>query len=314
MTVSNESPDDPRNDDAPAVTAVAGGSLELGLADIANLRWAAVDVSAPLEEARRRLDLSPIAAVALGRAMAAAALLLRFTTKNLGRVIVEVAGDGPLGRIVAEVDSAGRMRGLVGDPHVETPTSGELEIGWAVGSGVFRVIRDSPRGRYTSQVALENGEIGTDLAHFLEQSEQIRSAALVGVLPRPDGIAAAGGLVVEALPGTEAMVLGRLEANIAELPGVSTALADGGVEALRTAVMGSFSSEVTERLDLAYDCPCERGQLLERLGTLSDDDVDDLVDADGSFELECAYCADRFTVHRDELRSISTDDESMNVN
>ena len=53
---------------APHPSATFGeGALEYGVAGEVSLRWAAVHLTAVVEEARRRHDLSPIAAVALGR-------------------------------------------------------------------------------------------------------------------------------------------------------------------------------------------------------------------------------------------------------
>ncbi|MEO1368262.1 MAG: Hsp33 family molecular chaperone HslO, partial [Acidobacteriota bacterium] len=97
--------------------AGAAGSLRLGIAGRGDLRWAVVDLTGPVEALRARLDLSPTAAVALGRSMAASSLLLRFSTKMAGRLRFEVLGDGPLGRIYAETDSSGHVRGIVGQPH-----------------------------------------------------------------------------------------------------------------------------------------------------------------------------------------------------
>lgn len=277
------------------------GCLELGLDDRNALRWAVVDVAGPLEEARRRLDLSPIAAVALGRVLAATALLLRFTATNIGRLVFEVLGDGPLGRITGEIDDQGTFRGQVANPQVSTPEGGDLSTGWAVGRGMLRVTRESPQGPYTSQVALTNGEIGTDLAHFLEQSEQIRSAAMVGVLPCPGGIAAAGGLLVEALPGTEDAVIRQLERNIARQPGVSALLAAGGVRALADGVLEGFPHRAEERYPLRYRCRCNADSLQRQLKTLEAAERDSLFDDDDSVRAECAFCGDIFTYSRQDL-------------
>ncbi len=283
------------------------GELQLGVAGNGDLRWAAVDVSGPVEEARRRLDLSPIAAVALGRALVAAALLLRFTTKEAGRLVVEVLGDGPLRKIVAEVDTAGRLRGMVGEPRLETPDDGKMKIGWAVGRGTLRVTRegeggaDSRTGRYSSHVELVTGEMGRDLAHFLEQSQQIRSAALLGVLPQPAGIAAAGGVLVEAFPGTPEETVARLEANIAGLGGVSQTLAEGGIRGLRDAVLAGFDRDDLERHDLAYRCRCSRQGLQDQLRRFPDDDLEATFDDAGRCVAECAFCGNRYIFRRDEL-------------
>lgn len=287
----------------PLVAPVAApGELRLGLAGDGNLRWAAADVTGPIEEARRRLDLSPIGAVALGRASAAATLLLRFWSKSPGRLILEVAGDGPLGKIVAEVDDAGNLRGLVGQGQLPTPDDGVLSLAAAVGRGFLRVTRDRPGNRpYTSQVALVSGEIGKDLAHFLDQSEQIRSAALVGVLPRPDGIAAAGGLLVEALPGCPEAVVEHLERTLAGLDGVSRLLEQGGVEGLAATVLDGFDREELERWPMRFHCRCDRESLREKLLGIAASDLGALVDERGECVAECAFCGEVYVYSSAEL-------------
>ncbi len=295
-------------DSSTQTPAPDAGVLELGVAAGGDLRWAAVDVAGPVEEARRRLDLSPVAAVALGRALAAASLVLRFTTKQEGRLVLEVLGDGPLKKVVAEVDTRGRLRGLVGEPRLATPADGSLKIGWAVGRGTLRVTRygepraGGPRGRYASQVELVTGELGRDLVHFLAQSQQIRSAALLGVLPRPAGVAAAGGVLVEAFPGTPEETVARLEDNIAGLDGVSELLDGGGIAALRDAVLAGFDREDLERHDLAYRCRCSRDALHQQLLAFPDEDLEEIYDAAGRCVAECAFCGNRYVFLRDELR------------
>ena len=280
----------------------ARGDLQLGVAGRGELRWAVADVGGPLDAIREGLDLSPIAAVALGRALASAALLLRFSTKEPSRLVLEVLGDGPLGKLIAEVDSHGRMRGSVAEPRLATPEDGAMEVAWAVGQGTLRVTQESDRGRYSSQVELVSGELGKDLVHFLEQSRQIRSAALLGVLPRPSGIAAAGGLLIEAFPGVAEETLARLEANIEALDGVSARMETGGLAALRDAVLAGLDREDLERHPLVYSCRCRRDALLATIQRLSTEELDQLTDGEGVITAECAFCGDHYRFDRRELR------------
>lgn len=280
---------------------VEAGRLLLGLTD-EGLRWAVADVGGPIEVARKRLDLSPIAAVAFGRVMSAATLLLRFTTKNPGRLSIDVTGDGALGRVMGEVASDGALRGLVGNAHVPTPENGGLDVGWAIGKGLFRVTRERPSGqRYSSQVELTDGEIGSDLAHYLRQSEQIRSAALVGVMLNRDGVAAAGGLLVEALPGTPDEAISRVESNIAGLGGISARLAEGGALALVGGVLDGIDHEPTETHRLEYRCRCSADNLEARLAELPPQDLDAITEDDGTIAADCAFCGERYIYPRERL-------------
>lgn len=277
-----------------------GGRLASGLAARGSLRWVMADLTLPLEEVRRRLDLSPISAVALGRTLAGAALLRRISLKVPARMTLAIDGDGALGRVVAEAETGG-VRGLVGEPRVATPADGCLDLAPWVGRGTLQVSRETGGSRYASQVELVSGEIGDDLAHYLEQSEQIRSAVLLGVLPRSTGVAAAGGLIVEALPGTPDDVLARLEGNLSALEGVSRLLEQGGLGALRHGVLAGFDVELLESEPLAYRCGCDRARLAGQLAAMPRADLESLFDETATCRAECAYCGECYEFSADEL-------------
>lgn len=278
------------------------GSLRLGLAS-GDLRWAAVDLSAPLEKLRRRLDTSPVATLAVGRAMAAATLLLRFSTKYPGRLRFEVLGDGPLGKVTVDVDSEGHLRAIVDQLRFPGVEGAPLDVGRAVGKGLLRVTQSSSKRPtpWSSQTHLVDGEIGSDLVHYLDQSQQVRSAALLGVELSTEGVVAAGGLLVEALPGAQEDHVVRLEANIRALDGVGSTLAESGVGGLIRAVLDGFEIEEMERHPIVYGCRCQRDELLARLRTLPSQDLEEVSGEDGKAIVECAFCLGQFMFSTDEL-------------
>lgn len=302
----------PGADGAPSVDfrsdsgeVFAHGQLRQGMAGGGGLRWAVADLSEIVETLRARRDLSPVAAAALGRTLAGSALLLRLATKTPTRLVLELAGDGPLGRVVAEADHHGNLRGMVGNPRVAVPDyeGGKLAVGTAVGRGQLRVLREHPSGSYHSQVDLVSGEVGEDVTHYLVQSEQTHSAVLLGVLGRndPPGIAAAGGLIVEVLPGASDDVLDRLEANVAAIPGVSWLMEEGGLDHVLETVLAGLGPEVREARDLYYRCRCDRDRLLRHLSVMSEEDRQYLQEEGEVLEAECVFCGTTYTFAEDEL-------------
>jgi molecular chaperone Hsp33 len=287
-----------------APETVEEGALEYGVAGEVSLRWAAAELTGVVEEARRRHDLSPVAAVALGRAMAGAVLLHRLAIKATRRLTLTVAGDGPIGRIVVEVNQEGDVRGFVGDPGLELPTAtdGRLRIAAAVGKGILKVYREVVDGStYESQVELATGEIGLDIAHFLEQSEQTESAVLVGVLEGPEGVRAAGGMIVEVLPGANASAIEKVEASLALDSSVSRAIQRGGLAALRDRVLAGLDQEVMSRHVLRFRCSCDRDRLRDQLAALTEEDRAEIVDEAGELVAECAFCGERYRFAESEI-------------
>jgi molecular chaperone Hsp33 len=285
----------------------AQGRLELGLAGEGALRWAAVDLTDIVREARDRRDLGPVSTAALGRCLSGAALLLRLASKTPSRLVLDVRGDGPLRQVMAEADDEGNLRGMVGEARVDVPhrPDGKLAVGRAVGKGFLRVLREHGSGaNYHSQVALVSGEIGDDLAHYLEQSEQTRSAVLLGVLAKPEGVAAAGGMIVEVLPGAgdaASAAIATLEQNIARIRGVSHLIDEGGMPQVIESVLAGLDRELKETSPLRYRCRCSRERLLRHLVLLSADDRDYLREEDGAIEADCVFCGERYRFTPDEL-------------
>lgn len=283
---------------------LAEGRLRAGVAAGGALRWAAADLSRVVETARARLDLSPVAAAALGRSLAAAALLLRLAVKTPSRLVVEIIGDGPLGRLIAEADDEGSLRGMVGNRRVGVPDlpDAKLAVGRAVGRGRMQVLREREGASYSSQVELVSGEIAEDVAHYLRQSEQSRSAVLLGVLGRPHGVAAAGGIIVEALPAAPEAVLGKLEANLAAGGGVSRMLEAGGTRGVLDAVLAGLDPDPREARSLTYRCRCSRERLERHLAPLPYEALLALADDAGVIDAECVFCAERYRFSPAELR------------
>ena len=278
---------------------IAQGKLELGLASFGAFRWVAVDITDVLAEARDRFDLWPVPTTALGHCLAGAALLQRLATKTPSRLMLELRGDGPILRVLAEADEEGNLRGMVGDPKVETG----LGVGKAVGHGFLRVMRafDDGRPNYQSQVGMTKGEIALDLAHYLEQSEQTHSAVLLGVLNRPDGlVTAAGGMVIEALPGTPDEEIEHLEANLAVFPGISEVLESEGIDGVIARVLDGFDSEVVETRPLRYRCRCSRERFLRQMTRLPGRDRDYLRE-EPVIKVECHFCGAHYEYTPEEL-------------
>ena len=83
-------------------------------------------------EGTKRHSCSALASAALGRTMTGA-LLMAANLKNQEAITISFNGNGPLGRVVADANNNGFVRGYVQHPDVELPlTNGKLSVGQAV--------------------------------------------------------------------------------------------------------------------------------------------------------------------------------------
>jgi molecular chaperone Hsp33 len=236
---------------------------------------------------------SPLAAAAMGRLMTGAAILAA-DFKGDEHIHLEVAGGGPAGRVIAEAYGDGVLRARIDHPDVELPLrdDGKLAVGQALGTAGDFTVRRSLHGggTYTSRIPLVTGEIGEDVAHYLTQSEQVPSAVAVGVLVGKDmRVKAAGGVMVQALPGAAASVVGEIADRFPGLAGISHRLARG--ESLESLIEDVLPAPVNWApiVGLQFGCRCSREHSYELLAALGPEDREEM-SRQGGAEVICHYC------------------------
>lgn len=261
-----------------------------------------------IDEARRRHDLWPVVSAALGRSMTGA-LLLAGDYKNNENVTLKVSGDGPIGALHVDALGDNRIRGYADNPHVDVPitANGKLDVGRAVGhTGEIAVTRFSGIERnYSSRSELISGEIGDDLANYLYISEQVPSTIAVGVLvDTDDSILAAGGFLVQALPGVSEEALEKIENNIKNI-GILTdyLLQYKEAEGLAEKIMEGIDYKEVYTDSVSFGCTCSRERFQGILSALRPEDKAELLEDDET-ELVCHYCGEKYTFTQAELKAL----------
>ena len=253
------------------------------------------------ERARNIHKTLPVATAALGRTLAAASMLGNALKEQQGSVTLQIKGGGPLGSILAVSDCEGNVRGYVQNPQVDLPlrSDGKLNVGAAVGGdGTLTVMRDlGLKEPYVGSVELLSGEIAEDLAAYFVESEQIPTACALGVLvDRDQSVRAAGGYLIQLLPGAGEDVISRVERGVLAA-GQVTGLLDKNPdpETMLKTVLSDFDLEILETSPIEYRCYCSRERVTRALISLGADELEKIIREQGGAELTCQFC-DR--VHR----------------
>lgn len=260
------------------------------------------------DEARIRHHTAPTATAALGRALTAS-LLLSSMLKESEKLSLQFIGNGPLRGIFAEANGQGEARGFVYYPRTHLPLKkGKLDVGGAVGGGILTVIRDQPwrKEPYRSILPLVSGEIGSDIAYYLLNSEQIPSAVSLGVFVDPsEAVVAAGGFVVQIMPGASTDTIAELEANVAKTKPVSQMVREGATPAeILADVLGGFYPTIVSETPVRFVCRCSRERVIGTLIALWRAEVDLLV-KEGKAAVTCEFCNEQYVIDREEIESLS---------
>ena len=284
-------------------------------------------------EACRRHRTFPTASAALGRTLTGG-LLLGSGVKDLEKLTVHFDCDGPIGDIVAQADAYGNVRGYVANPEADATAMnqyGKLDVRAVVGGGQLYITRDAGfeiglmKEPYRGMVPIVSGEIGEDIAYYLAKSEQINSAVSLGVLmvvdsvddPKPGNeataefsvdslrVAAAGGFIVQMMPGAEDGLAVHLERNISKAPYATDMIRDGlNPLGMLQAVLGDLELAVLDEKEPHFRCQCSHERALLIIAALGRDEVKDMLEKDNGAELVCHFCNEAYQISAAELNDL----------
>lgn len=283
--------------------------LVKALAFDGQIRAYAVISTETVGEAQRRHYTWPVASAALGRTMTAG-VMMGAMLKGEDKLTIKVQGGGPLGMILVDSNAQGEVRGYVSNPHVhfDLNEQGKLDVRQGVGTdGTLTVVKDlGMRDYFTGQVPIVSGELGEDFTYYFATSEQVNSSVGVGVLVNPDNsIKAAGGFIIQLMPGTEEETISTIENRLKEIPPVSKLIEKGlSPEELLQELLGKENVKVLQTLPVTFECNCSKERFSNALVSLGAEEIRDMINTDGQAEAHCHFCNGKYLFTRTELEEI----------
>ncbi|OBZ15402.1 Hsp33 family molecular chaperone [Bacillus sp. FJAT-27264] len=281
--------------------------LVRGTAFDGRVRAFAVRTTELVEELRRRHDTFPVATAALGRTVTAASMMGAML-KGQERININVKGNGPLGRVLAESNALGEVRGYVHNPHVHLPSNslGKLDVAGAVGTeGFIEVIKDlGMKEPYLGSVPIISGELGDDFTYYFAVSEQTPAAVGLGVLVDTDNsVIVAGGFIIQLLPGLTDAEITEIEQKLGAMPSV-TALLEQGLEPEEMMRWLLPDAVVLDELDVHFACQCSRERVEQTLISLGQHELERLIEEDEKAEVVCHFCNEAYQFNKEEMQAI----------
>ncbi|WP_010279327.1 Hsp33 family molecular chaperone HslO [Paenibacillus senegalensis] len=270
------------------------------------VRAIAVRTKELVEELRQRHHCMPTATAALGRTATAGAMM-GMMQKGEEKLTIQVKGDGPLGQIVVDANAHGDVRGYVEHPETDLPLNaiGKLDVAGAVGEGYLYVIKDlGLKEPYRGSVPIISGELAEDFTYYFAKSEQTPSAVALGVLVDRDlSVKAAGGFIIQLLPGLSDEEITQIEQKISQLPPI-TALLDSGssLEQILESAVGEIRS--LEKSPIQFQCKCSRDRVEQTLISLGVDELEAILREDSKAEVVCHFCNEAYGFSDEELRQL----------
>jgi molecular chaperone Hsp33 len=296
----------------------AADQLVHGTAAGGTVRCMAAVTTNLVAEAARRHDLWPTVAAALGRTLTGT-LLLGSSLKELDRLTVQIVCSGPIGGITAEANALGQVRGYVKNPEADAPFNeqGKFDVRAVVGEGMFYVVRESGydiglyREPYRGSVPLVSGEIGEDFAYYLLKSEQIPSAVMLGVHLQPEApyVSAAGGLMIQIMPGADEKTVAAIEASVNRTPQVTQMIREGAgpTDLLRTA-LGSLEFDLLAERAVSFNCPCSYERAVSIISSIDRAELEAMLREDRGAVMTCHFCNETYRLDEAGLKTVMSNE------
>ncbi|WP_302054842.1 Hsp33 family molecular chaperone HslO [Macrococcus equipercicus] len=262
-----------------------------------------------VQEAQTRHYTWPTASAALGRSMTAG-VMMGSMLKNDEKLTVTINGGGPIGQIIVDANGKGEVRGYVTNPqtHFDLNEHGKLDVRRAVGTnGALNVVKDiGMRDFFTGSTPIVSGELGEDFTYYFVTSEQVPSAVGLGVLVNPDNtIKAAGGFIIQLMPGASEETISAIEQHLGAMQPVST-LIDKGLppEQLLEEVLGEDNIRVIDRMPVEFKCHCGKEKFSTAIKGLGNAEIDSMIKEDNGAEVECHFCREKYHFSAEELAAL----------
>jgi molecular chaperone Hsp33 len=276
------------------------------------IRAYAIKSTETVSEACKRQDTWATASAALGRTITISAMMGAML-KGEDKLTVKVEGNGPLGAIVADSNAKGEVRGYVKNPHVDFDLNdkGKLDVRRAVGTeGFVSVVKDlGLRENFTGHVPIVSGEVSEDFTYYFVNSEQVPSSVGAGVLLNPDhSILAAGGFILQVMPGAQDETISYIEERLQEIPPISSLIRDGKTpEEILGQLLGEENMKILDKLPVTFTCQCSKERIANAIKGLGNEEIQEMIEEDKGATATCHFCNETYQFNVEELENLKTD-------
>lgn len=245
-------------------------------------------------------ECTPVASAAFGRMLTAGALMGTTLKSNKEVTTLKINGNGEAKGITVTAHNDASVKGFIGNPYIDRPLNekGKLDVGGAVGTnGLLYVIKDlGLKDPYVGQVPIQTGEIAEDFAYYFTVSEQTPSAVSLGVLVDKDlSIKAAGGFIVQMMPGADELLADVITYRLEEIPPITTMISEGKtIEEILEFIFDGMDLKILESLEPQYKCDCSRDRVEKALISIGKEDLEEIYNDGKTEEIVCNFCNKKY--------------------
>jgi molecular chaperone Hsp33 len=128
----------------------------------------------------------------------------------------------------------------------------------------------------------------------------------VGCVLDGERLEAAGGFIIQHMPGAPFEKLAQITARLSALPDTSELLAETAAdpEQLLARVLGDIAFDILQRDPICFGCNCSTDRFLSSLATLGRTDLEDILAEGEPLDITCDYCTEEYRIPTTRLRTL----------
>lgn len=247
---------------------IYGGEVSLSVLDTTEL----------INEAIKIHNLDESSAVTFGNLLTCAAYMSGCLKSDRGAISLTVKAEGEVGTISVSGDKDLHIRG-----YIDGACKGKLK------GGYLTVIKEDGFYRpFTGACELVSNDVSQNLMQYFHTSEQIETAVAFGVKMQGGRCVAAGGVVMQLMPGCSEENMDKAENMMQSFINPAEVIKNLGADG----IMKEYFPEVDTQYLLfpEYKCNCSRKKIEGVIMPLGKAELLNIVNEQGSVKVHCHYC------------------------
>ncbi len=268
-----------------------------------SIRGVVIHSTEIVRELTRQHSIAAENARGLGEA-ATAGLLLASYCKPGERINLNIQGSKRFKQALVDAHPEGTLRGYVVTQDEFLP---QKETGpW--GTGFLSVLRTKELERkqpYIGTVPLLTGHLAKDFAFYWAQSEQVPTACGVSVAMKNGEVVAAGGFMVQAMPGATQEELKMIDDQVQRLTHLEAKF-DENFEPVRflSDIFENVPFIVLEEKPLKLECNCSWERVERALALVGVQELRSMMTEDQGASVRCDFCSKEYKLTVEQLEAL----------
>ncbi|HVG33028.1 MAG TPA: Hsp33 family molecular chaperone HslO, partial [Pyrinomonadaceae bacterium] len=118
-------------------------------------------------------------------------------------------------------------------------------------------------------------------------------------------VAAAGGLMIQIMPGADEKTVAAIESSVSQTPQTTTMIREGArpIDLLRSA-LGPIDFEILDERPVSFACPCSHERARSLISSIDRQELEAMLREDRGAVMTCHFCNESYRMDEAELESI----------